>query len=64
MSFRNIGAILNKADEGESKNKIIMISGTKSNNKDKNSRSSSYLYLHKLTSYFLKASLRYKLPLH
>ena len=36
MSFRDIGTILNKADEGENKNKIIiMISRTKSNNKDK-----------------------------
>ena len=58
MSFRNIGAILNKADEGESKNKIIiMISRTKSNNKNKISRRSSHLYLHKLTSYFPTVNL-------
>ena len=55
MSFRDIGSILNKADEGREQKIIIMISRTKSNNKNKNSRS-SYLYLHKLTSYFLKVN--------
>jgi hypothetical protein len=48
MSFRDIGAILNKADEAQKRKE-------KKNNNNKDS--SSYLYPYKLTSYFLRIKL-------
>jgi hypothetical protein len=48
MSFRDIGAILNKADEAQKRKE-------KKNNNNKDS--SSYLYPYKLTSYFLRVKL-------
>ena len=55
MSFRDIGSILNRADEGRKSSKKEgrqqgIIQGQEQQN--------SYLYLHKLTSYFLRIKLQ------
>jgi transposase len=60
MSFRDIGSILNKADEAQRKEQLQDNDDNVSDEKHHHKNSSSYLYLHKLTSYFLKEKLQYK----
>ena len=60
MSFRDIGTILNKTDEGQEQNNNNNNNDIekKSYNKNKNRRSSSHLYLHKLTNSFLMVKVQ------
>jgi hypothetical protein len=62
MSFRDIGAILNKADEAHRKEQqqrqdLDNNVSDKTANNNKNS-SNRHLYLHKLTSFFLKEKVQ------